>query len=87
MLRLYWESLDYIDDEDLYTFFNSGFRLQEVSHVYLLSDLSDISPTALANTVGLLPAVSFLQAVTSGFLSPGRSMFGRACHPRTELWW
>lgn len=62
MLRLYWESLDYIDDEDLYTFFNSGFRLQEVSHVYLLSDLSDISPTALANTVGLLPAVSFLQA-------------------------
>ncbi|KJA27997.1 hypothetical protein HYPSUDRAFT_793178 [Hypholoma sublateritium FD-334 SS-4] len=62
MLRLYWEPLHTTDfDEGLLTFFNSGFPLQQVSHVYLLSSPSGIRSTTLANTIGKLPAVSFLK--------------------------
>lgn len=63
MLRLHWEPLHVADfDEDLSTFFNSGFPLDEITHVYLLSSLSGIRSTTLANTIGKLPAVSYLKA-------------------------
>ena len=48
--------------QTLRAFFGSGFLLQDVSHVYLLNILKGVESIALAETIGILPAVSYVKA-------------------------
>ncbi|KJA27998.1 hypothetical protein HYPSUDRAFT_62387 [Hypholoma sublateritium FD-334 SS-4] len=68
--------------QTLRAFFSSGFPLHSVTHVYLLSSLNDIEPITLAETIGMLPVVSFVKAQANlapsliDAMNPASGVFG-----------